>query len=90
VAATEASGKVSMLPGMIQMIVGVIAASIVADPVITLDVNMRSRGMPCPIGGVTLRRWRRMRRGFIRSGAMGGNMPAAYLGLGFMLRESRR
>jgi hypothetical protein len=40
----EATGEVPVLPRMIQMIVGIIAAGIVADPSI-VGVNMRSVGM---------------------------------------------
>jgi hypothetical protein len=89
VAATEASGKPTVFERMIQMIMGVIAASIVADPTITLDVNVGSGGMASPIRRMAFD-WRcRMRRGLVSSGAVSGDMSATNLGLGFMLRENR-
>ena len=44
VTAADAAGKAAMLPGTIEMIVGIIAAVFVADPLVIV-VNVRSVGM---------------------------------------------
>ena len=44
VTAADAAGKAAMLPGTIEMIVGIIAAGFVADPLVIV-VNVRSVGM---------------------------------------------
>jgi hypothetical protein len=87
VAATEASGKPSVLPGMIQMIVDIVTPSIVADPSIVLDINVRSRRMTGPIGDTGFDRRRRMRWGFVSGRAVRGNVSAA--NFGFVLCEDR-
>jgi len=88
VTATQASGKPSVCPWMIHMIVDVIASRVVADPLIVLDVNVGSTGM-AGLLAMALNRRRRVRWGLIRSGTVSGNMPAANLGFGLLLRESR-
>jgi hypothetical protein len=49
VALADASGEAAMLPGMIQMIVGIVAAGIVAYPLI-VGVNVRSFGVAGFVG----------------------------------------
>lgn len=45
VAAADFTGEVPMLPGPIQVIVGVVAASVMTNPLIILRVNVRGLGM---------------------------------------------
>ena len=49
VALADASGEAAMLPGMIKVIVGIIAAGIVAYPLI-VGVNVRSFGVAGSVG----------------------------------------
>jgi hypothetical protein len=88
VAATEAAGEPSMFKWMTHVIVGVVASRVVAHPLIVLDINVRSIGMPGPLA-MALDRRSRMRWSFVSGGAARGNMPATDLGFGFMLRENR-
>jgi hypothetical protein len=87
VAATETSGKPPVFPGMIQMIVDIIAPGIMADPSIMLDINVGNGGMTGTIGDAGFDRRRGMRWGFVSSRAVGGNVTAAYFG--FVLCENR-
>jgi hypothetical protein len=87
VAATEPSGKPPVLPRMIQMIVDIIAPSIMADPSIVLNINVGSGGMTGPIGDAGFDRRRGMRWGFVSSRAVRGNVAAT--NFGFVLCENR-
>src|ERR1700722_4800573 len=49
VALADASGEAAMLPGMIKVVVGIIAAGIVAYPLV-VGVNVRSFGVAGPVG----------------------------------------
>jgi len=49
VAAAEAAAETAMLPGMIEMVVGIIAAGVVADP-LAIVVNVRGFGMALFVG----------------------------------------
>jgi hypothetical protein len=86
----EAAGEVPMLPRMIQMIVGIVAAGIVADPLI-VGVNVRSVGMAIFVDVF----WRcRMLNRLGWSRPMRGNMTSSDAVNGrrsfvFFLRESR-
>src|SRR5580704_11612542 len=55
-ARTEAAGKVSMFPGMIDMVVGIVTARIVSDPFI-VGVNVRSLRMTTLVGNNPGRRF---------------------------------
>ena len=76
---TEAAGKVSVLPGMIEMIVGIVAAGVVADP-FAVGMNVWSIGMSAFIDIV----WRPGVGHFYRSGTVGGRSSAADI---MVLRE---
>ena len=47
VAAAEAAGEAAMLPGMIEVEAGVVASSVVSNP-LAVVVDVRSFGMACP------------------------------------------
>jgi hypothetical protein len=87
---TEAAGEVPMLPGMIQMIVRVIRAGIVADPLI-VGVDVRGVGVAIFVGVFWRCRmlnrlgWSRpMRRNVASTDAVNGRRSFV-----FFLRESR-
>jgi hypothetical protein len=92
VALAETAVEVAVLPGMIQVIVRIIGAGIVADPFI-VGVNVRSIGMAI---FVDVFWWRRMLFRLGGSRAMRWNVATAYAVNGrrrsrrmFFLRESR-
>ncbi len=66
VAAAEAAGEAAMLPGMIEVIVGIIAASVVANP-FAVGMDVRSFRMANPVGVFWSFRWGAVR--FIALGA---------------------
>jgi hypothetical protein len=71
---TEATGKVSMLPGMIEVVVGIAAAGVVADP-FSIGVNVRSirmSGLIVEVPGL----WCGMRRSH-RRGTVSGDVSTA-------------
>lgn len=78
VPAPETAGEVPMFPGMVEMIVNVVTAGIVANP-FAVGVNVRRVGMASPVVKVRSRRggMRRARR----FGTVGGNVrgPATNL-----------
>jgi hypothetical protein len=49
VSAAEAARKVTMLPGMIEVVVGIVASRIMADPLVSAGVDVRRIGMALPI-----------------------------------------
>ncbi len=73
--AAEAAGEASMLPGMIEVIVNVIPAGIVADP-LAVGMNVGSIGMPHLVVEVLAARGNRMRSAR-RSGTVCGRACAA-------------
>ena len=82
--ATEAAGEVSVLPGMIEVVVGIIAAGVVADP-LAVGVNVRNIGVPRFVVemAVVLRRMGCSHR----CGSVRGNVPAAFASV--VLRDRR-
>ena len=71
-ATTEAASEMAVLPGMVQVVVGIIAAGIVTDP-FSIAVDMRGVRMPITIFKVFgIRMW-----GSHRNGSMRGNVSAA-------------
>jgi len=74
VAAAESAGEVAVLPGMIEVVVNVIAAGVVSDP-FAVGVDVGSIGMPLFVVEVTiLLCWMRFPH---RSGAMSGNVSSS-------------
>ena len=86
VAAAETAGEVTVLPGVIDMVVRIVAASVVTDP-LAVGVDMRSVGMAGLVGEVRgcLRGCRMGRTG--RSWAVRGNVPCASADFGTMLGQ---
>ena len=78
VAAAEAASKVAVLPGMVEVVVNIVMAGVVADP-FAVGVNVRRGGMASLVVEVRgLRRWMGCAR---RLGTVGGDVgdSAAYL-----------
>lgn len=92
VALAETAIEVAVLPGMIQMIVGIVAAGIVADPFV-VGVDVRSVGMAILVDIFwwcrmlfRLGRSRAMRRNVASADAVNGRRRSLRM---FFLRESR-
>ena len=69
------------------MVVNIVTAGVVADPMIALDLDVRRVRMARLLVIATVRR-RGMRRAFICARTVGGNVAAADLGVALFLRES--
>jgi hypothetical protein len=82
-AATDASGETAMLPGMIEMVMCIGPAGIVAYPTIVLSMNVRRLRVPWLVGeGTPLRSWRGSMRGRPQwCRAVGRNVTAAHSSL---------
>src|SRR5450432_3507663 len=78
-AAAKSAGKVAVFPGMIEVVVGIVAAGVVADP-LAIGVNVRHVGMARFVAEVPVFfHW--MRRAHGRRTA-GRNVPAPSMALG--------
>jgi hypothetical protein len=89
--AAETAGEVSVLPGMVEMIVRIILAGIVAHP-LAVVVNVRSVRMPRLVIEVRRRSGRRMRRAR-RSRSVRGNVRHATtnaVGSGMLCKRRER
>src|SRR5882724_10212858 len=81
-AAAESAGKVAVLPGVIEVIVGIAAAGVMADPLV-VGVNVGSVGMSSfVIEMAVVLRWMRCAHG---RRTMGGDVSSAFM----VLRERR-
>src|SRR5271169_5275594 len=89
VAAADSTAEVPVFPGMIEMIVGIVAAGVVTDP-LTVGVNVRQFGMPLFIVELLVfsRMFWRAWRGFSRSRTTLGNVSAANFWFAAMLFAS--
>jgi hypothetical protein len=84
VAAAEATGEVAVLPGMVEVVVNIVMAGVVADP-FAVGVNVRRVGMACLVVEVrSLGRWMRCARRF---GTVGGNVGGSSADLAAMLGQ---
>jgi len=90
VASADATWKMSVLPGMIEMVMGIIAAGIVADPVVTLDLDVRCVWVSGFLVVAAVRcGWNRL--SLIGTRAMSGNVAATNLRVAAsLLRKSRK
>ena len=84
VAPAEASGEVAVLPGMVEVVVNIVMAGVVADP-FAVGVNVRRVGMVSLIVEVRgLRGWMGCAR---RLGAAGGDVGGPATNLTATLRQ---
>lgn len=94
VAAANSARKVAMLPGVIEVVVGITRAGVVTNP-FAIGVNVRRIGVPGRVAKMTFFRSRRRMRLNMRLGrAMGGDMSCRCAPVFFtfaltMLRPSR-
>ena len=84
VAAAEAASKVAVLPGMVEVVVDVVMAGVVADP-FAVGMNVRRVGMAGLVVEMrSLRRWMRCARGF---GTVGWDVGRSATDLTVMLGQ---
>jgi hypothetical protein len=79
VAATETAGEAAMLPGVVEVIVGVVASSVVADPGFAA-VDVGGIGMASVIVEVAVF-FRRVRSFYVRGAAFGNVFVATDFGV---------
>jgi len=77
VAAAEAAGEAAVFPGMIKVIVGIIAAGVMTDP-LAVGMDVRSFGMALFVG-VFCRRWVFVARSLVRDSLGGRRAVTRYV-----------